>query len=349
MTMMKFVEMLTFMRPAGSVYEEAFIDKYIRPLGPKQDAFGNLILDVGKPEIIWSSHTDTVHDRSGLQQLFVDRNRIVRVRFPSSYKDKKNTPDKSNCLGADCTTGVYIMIEMIKAGVAGRYIFHRDEESGRKGSQYIAKNTPDVLKGFNVAIAFDRKGMTDVITHQQTRSCSDKFAESLAAALGMGYKPNSNGMYTDTRSYIAHVAECTNISVGYQGAHTASESQDLVFLERLVERMRNFDPSGLVIERTPAEPPVYQAPNRQYSAGYYTTPTTMMHLVQQAPTSTAKLLELLGFTFETLDETIAKIQKVKDNEYDIWHDAEDSDGNKLPDALIRPKKKGNQLPAKIVH
>lgn len=215
----RLLEMLEFRRPAFSVYDEAFIDKFIKPYEPVQDSYGNLYVTVGdKPNTLWSSHTDTVHTTSGLQRLQINKKNEVRV---VPHKD-------SNCLGADCTTGVWLMLEMLDAGVEGLYIFHRNEEHGGLGSKWIAEKNPDALKGIEVAIAFDRKGQTDIITEMGWDVvCSDEFADSLAKVLGGGYKKSNNGMFTDTKSYRGLVAECTNISVGYEGAHSDRESQDL--------------------------------------------------------------------------------------------------------------------------
>lgn len=329
MTVALFLEMLSFKRPAFSVYEEAFIDRYLRKIpGITEDGYGNLLLDIGdKPNIIWSSHTDTVHTTSGLQDVFVDKKSIVRVR------DQKT----SNCLGADCTTGVYIMMEMIKARVPGRYIFHRDEEAGRQGSQWIVDKTPDVLKGIDAAIAFDRRGFSDIITHQSYRTSSNEFAESLAKILDMDYKPSPNGSFTDTRSYMALVPECTNISVGYGNAHSSAECQDLPHLIRLVEAMKKFDSSSLVIKRTAAEPEAqtyhWQGGARGYYGGSsYSPPSDVYGLVRENPKSVATIMEMVGWDFETLSAMIKVVQLNK---------SEDLDESFLPDFIT----KGN-LPAK---
>lgn len=335
--MIQFLEMLEFCRPAGSVYEQAFIDRYIKPLGPQQDAFGNLIVDIGKPRIIWSSHTDTVHNESKLQRVIVDRNRIVRVKHPL----------ESNCLGADCTTGVYIMMKMIEAGVEGRYIFHRDEEAGLNGSRYIAKNTPDVLKGIEATIAFDRKNKGDIITWQGHKTASNDFAESLAAILDMGYKPSTNGMGTDTKSYSALVPECTNISVGYFNQHTNAESQDLFFLEKLIAKMVTFDSSSLVIKRTPEEPYVYKYQGgyggRNYSAlnSGFGAETTVFDLCRSNPFTISRILEKMGWDFDTLENAIKTVQSIPShlgNDWDdteLWGDAVSDDGSKLPDFVAK--------------
>jgi hypothetical protein len=160
-----------------------------------------------------------------------------------------------NCLGADCTTGVWLMLEMIKAGVEGLYIFHRDEENGGKGSTHIRDKTPELLDGIKYAIAFDRYGYKSIITHQfGKRTASDKFADSLKYALewdGLEFKHDDGGTFTDTEVYSDLIPECTNISVGYFDQHSSKESQDLEFAFRLRDTLVEADFTQLVCDRDP--------------------------------------------------------------------------------------------------
>lgn len=304
--MEKYLEMLMFRRPAGSVYEEAFIHKYLtEPHKPIVDEYGNQIIDVGsKPNIVWSSHTDTVHRTSGLQQIVVGK-KDGHARVAPNQKE-------SNCLGADCTTGVWIMLEMIEAGIPGRYIFARAEERGMLGSSWLAKNTPEILNGIDAAIAFDRMGTNEVITHQGSCTASNEFATSLATILGGAYKPSPNGVYTDTKSYARIVPECTNIGVGYYRQHSVAESQDLNHLKWLRDRMVKFDASTLVFKRDPTVAPAndwgygggaWELDNWDWGWHDYVT------LVRRNPTIVARILEDHGYDFDKLDIEIYKRQR----------------------------------------
>ena len=52
---------------------------FLEPLAVKRDTFGNLWLRIGTdPAILWSSHTDTCHRSSGLQDITCTDG-IVRV------------------------------------------------------------------------------------------------------------------------------------------------------------------------------------------------------------------------------------------------------------------------------
>lgn len=249
------VEMLQTKRQAGSKTLDSFIAKWIAPLGAKPDQAGNWIIRIGQSRVLWSSHTDSVHSSSGWQTLAISGD-TVRLRKDSN----------SNCLGADCATGVWIMREMILAGVAGLYIFHADEESGGIGSGHIASTTPELLDGIDYAIAFDRKGFDSVISHQAGSRCaSQAFIDSILPMLPAGFSADSGGTFTDTASYMTQVPECTNLSVGYLAQHTAQESQSLNHALAMREAMLAFDETQLIAERDPA----ITEPTRYDWSSYY--------------------------------------------------------------------------------
>ena len=146
-------EMLSYCRPMGSRTETAFCVRYLVPLGCTQDRHGNWHREIGPPEIasrvLWSCHTDTVHDKGGTQRVIEDRGLLFLP--PRS---------KSSCLGADDTAGVFLMTEMIARNVPGRYVFHYGEERGCVGSDALVREAPAWLADIKIAIALDRKGTT---------------------------------------------------------------------------------------------------------------------------------------------------------------------------------------------
>lgn len=242
--------MLSYMRPNRSKHESKFIARFLKPLKVNMDMFGNLHKVIpnadGSPSpILWSCHTDTVHRSSSRQQVFVSSDEYAFTR-------------SGECLGADCTTGVWIMMNMIRNKIPGHYIFHRDEEVGCLGSGWIRDKNPGILKNIKFAIAFDRKGIDSIITRQSGgQCCSAAFADSLNQALGNKFKHDPTGTVTDTAKYTRIVPECTNISVGYYSQHTSGEIQDLVFADWLLETILEADFSGLVCERDPTKVEVY--------------------------------------------------------------------------------------------
>lgn len=233
--------MHTYKRPAWSKGEEAFIKRYIEPTGATPDDFGNYWLTLGTASpIMWSCHTDTVHKTSGTQRVMLG--------------DGCLTTDSGECLGADDTAGCWIMLQMIRAGVPGTYIFHRAEEIGGLGSEWIAENHRDRLAGLKFAIAFDRKGCEDIITDQYGNTASDEFAMSLAEALRpMNFAPSSKGIFTDTQNYAGIIPECSNIAVGYFNAHQPTEFLLVNHVMALAKRMIAGDFSALVERRDPLD------------------------------------------------------------------------------------------------
>ena len=254
-------------RPHDTKATLDFAVKWLKPLGAKIDARGNWTLRIGPPvgsigssKVIWSSHIDTVDWNEGLKSTVLNHDTgVLRL----SDRDKS-----SSCLGADCTTGVWIMREMAKAKVPGLYIWHEAEESGGQGSSWIAKNRPELLEGMQAAIAFDRKGFADIITEQSGgMCCSDAFAKALAKQLpDTGFKPDPTGSFTDTAIYTGVIPECTNLSIGYFSQHGKNETQNVIFAMLMRAAMVRFTESKLVIKRKPGEGAYTYG--RYYGMGY---------------------------------------------------------------------------------
>lgn len=243
----KLLDMLTWMRPHESLDEELFCQKYImegreyKLLGPMR----NIVIEVGTDsKTLFSCHTDTVHTVPGMQEVIVD--------FVCGHAYKNDDQP----LGADDTTGVWLMLEMINAGVPGTYVFHRGEECSGIGSRWLAAEEDEWLRQFSRAIAFDRKGETSVITKQRGSSCcSSEFALDLAKKLGADWKEDPTGSFTDTANYTHLIPECTNLSVGYYDQHTGDETQVLAFALELRDSAITLDWESLPTVREAKEEP----------------------------------------------------------------------------------------------
>ena len=244
------LEILSWARPHDSATERAFCREYLdRIPGMRSDAFGNRMITIGgRPRTLWSCHVDTVAAVGGAQAVGIDAHGVAHLCDGKAGMS----------LGADDGAGLWIMLGMIAAACPGLYLFHRGEEQGCLGSRWIERHTPELLANIDAAIAFDRAGLGDVITHQSYgRTCSDAFATSLASALnqqnaGFRYAPDDTGVYTDTNEYAGIIPECTNLSVGYDRQHGPRETLDVVHCEKLLAAMLELDASRLVIERDPA-------------------------------------------------------------------------------------------------
>ena len=299
------VNMLTHRRPARSKTEVAFVDHYIDSL-PQiySDSYGNRYCKIGKaPSVLWSCHTDTVHTKDGNQSIVIDGDNVRLAK----------TEKQSSCLGGDDSAGVWIMRQMIKRRIEGLYIFHRDEEVGGLGSDFIAKNNARELEHIQVAIALDRRGYDSVITHQGLRTASDDFAKSLSKQLGGLYKPDSGGTFTDTANYKHLIPECSNLSCGYNDAHSALESQNIRFASQLLDRLCEIDFSKITVARNPAD----IDDDLYYSRGssffdddwHFTKPARrsrrdtyqeLLDLVSLYPREVADFLESQGFTADDI-------------------------------------------------
>lgn len=243
------LDMLTYQRRAGGAGEAAFIKRYLSSIGATADPFGNLRVEVDpdNTRTLFSCHTDSVHPTAGRRQrVLVDEAR------QEAFKDDRHA------LGADDATGIWLMLHLLHLGVPGVYIFHREEEVGGNGSAWIAKHDRGFLSRFDRAIAFDRRGVSDVVTHQMGMRCaSQAFGVALAHSLGGAYRPDDSGVFTDTANYEPYVPECVNISVGYDCEHTRHETQDLAHAVYLRDVLPSVQWEELPTARDPdALPPL---------------------------------------------------------------------------------------------
>lgn len=296
------IDMMTYCRGHLSVGEEEFIAKYLKPIpGITEDAEGNYHLTVGKnPTTLFSCHTDTVHRTPNIRQK-VHTNILKTTAFK-----KDDMP-----LGADDAVGIWIMLNLIADNVPGLYIFHRGEERGGIGSSFIADNTPEVLTGIKRAIAFDRKGTTNVITHQGWgRCCSDVFADTLAAKLGMDYRADDTGVFTDTANYTHLIPECTNLSAGYAHEHTSKETQDLTHAVKLCKAALALNWGSLPTVRKP-EDDTKDIDGYPYYIGDVPRKGSIADLILDYPEEIADLLEQGGYDYDGLRDYITDLYGFK--------------------------------------
>lgn len=265
----KLLDILTYRRGHDSKGEKAFIKKYLHGFKPLKSKTGEVIAYMydnhnskHPNNILWSSHIDTMHRTEPdkiTQEVFIDA-------FGTAFVD-----EKSDCLGADDGAGVWLMLEMIEAGVEGTYVFHRGEEKGCWGSKQLSTDHEDFLKTFTHAIAFDRRGNTSIITHQSSsRCCSDILGQTLIDLFSMGFVLDDTGVYTDTAEYVHLIPECLNISIGYKSEHTSSETLDVNFALELRNKIVSiqWDKIALPVERKPEPRPTYSYYGGGYG-GYY--------------------------------------------------------------------------------
>lgn len=291
----KLREMLSYCRPSGSATEAQFVKKFIDVHDPLVDAFGNRILIIGPQdaEIMFASHFDTVHRRGGRQKVRVSRNGEYIA-----------TSRHSNCLGADDTTGVYIMLELIEAKIPGVYVFHYGEEVGCIGAQGLHKDDEfNILPSLKASIEFDRRGYDSCVTHQMGQRCaSDEFAKALCKQLPGNFVPDDGGIWTDNQEYVDTIPEVVNLSVGYFSQHSSAETQNPSFVAELVHALKEVDYESLPILRDPTIVERTQSGSLSggrgrrsggYSQGSF---TSLLAIIEMYPEAAADAMWEYGFS-----------------------------------------------------
>ena len=250
-----YVTLLSYKRPSYHWYTHEFAEVFIEPVMGSPDLHGNYVhviyeRDGNHPVNSFMSHYDTVHHDAGVQCLYFDNIRNEVFLSEKSLFSK----DGSNCLGADCTTGVWLMLNMIANNVPGVYVIHANEEVGGVGAtalvddyiNYHSKNSDHWINHVETAISFDRFGTESIITYQYgARTASSRFARSLSRVLNLGdghkFKEDVTGVYTDSAEYVGVISECTNISVGYYEQHSVNEFQSIEFMMLLRDKLISRD------------------------------------------------------------------------------------------------------------
>tara|TARA_B110000503_G_scaffold137421_1_gene221584 strand:- start:1070 stop:2011 length:942 start_codon:yes stop_codon:yes gene_type:complete len=293
--MYSLVEMLRYKRPEGSQTQRDFCKRFLEPHFGMPDTHGNYVLVLGdEPRLCFTAHHDTVHKTEGMQKLVVTNN-VVSIADSTV----------SSCLGADCTTGIWLMINMIEAGINATYVVHAGEEIGCVGSSNLVKDDPAWLRHTDAVISFDRYGDKSIITHQMgMRTASDEFAKSFSMALDMPQlRADNTGSYTDSNEYAYLISECTNISVGYYGQHGVNETQDLDYADLLSERLLNADWNTIIIARdTSLIEDLYHEEKYAYKPYDKHELDDMRMLLEDHPEAIAKLLLEYGFSKDVMLE-----------------------------------------------
>lgn len=197
----------------------------------KIDDFGNryVIIGDGPHKHLFTCHLDTFPLTSFSEEItMIEDGDIIRT-------------DGRTLLGADDKAGMTVLLTMIEAGIPGIYGFFLAEEIGLLGSDFATheQEWKELLTHVKAVISFDRKGTSSIITHQGgKRTCSKRYADQLSTAFhehGLSLKPDNTGSATDSLSFyrMDKRLQCTNISVGYEQAHTVNEYQNIAYLERL--------------------------------------------------------------------------------------------------------------------
>lgn len=234
MTRELFISLVSKTTPNGFEYL-----MYEKIPNPKIDQFGNryIIIGEGPQRHLFTCHLDTYPLSSFSEEVtIIEHDNIIRT-------------DGKTLLGADDKAGMTVLLTMIEAGIPGIYGFFLAEEIGRLGSENATQDPiwVKMMQDVKAVISFDRKGTNSIITKQRKqRTCSTAYAKQLQLAFqeaGLSLKLDPKGSVTDSYSFFEQYPEieCTNISVGYENAHSVSEYQDIAYLEQLCHAVTHMN------------------------------------------------------------------------------------------------------------
>lgn len=165
--------------------------------------------------------------------------------------------DGKTTLGADDGAGIAMLAGLMAAQIGGTFIFTQGEEIGGYGAKTAAKY---IQAGeFDRAIAFDRKGTTDICGSQCVGTLASRdFVSALAAQLGMGHSWAS-GLYTDNAEFQGLIPEIVNIACGYEANHSMKETLDVQYLRDLFRAALTVDWENLPVVGPQEEAAVVQS------------------------------------------------------------------------------------------
>lgn len=243
-----FAALTTETTPGGS--EAQRFGAYLRDHGWEIDSLGNARLLIAQAD----GQASTTGFCAHMDDVSGEVKKLTQVIHFIGEKRWMSCREKS-ILGADDKAGMSVLLYLIDQGVPGAYHLFVEEESGMIGSRHAAAQGWG--QGLKRMIAFDRRGKDSVITRQRGQSCcSAAFAETLCEALhqqGLNYTPDPTGSFTDSAAFTHIISECTNLSVGYEGAHGHNERQDLDHLNALAQACAKIDWEALPAARQPGQ------------------------------------------------------------------------------------------------
>lgn len=210
---------------------------------PKRDA----------EKILLTAHMDTVH-KNAVKNIVVERH------------EGKTIISSPQGIGGDDRCGVWLIMEIVKAGYRPYVIFCEDEEIGCVGADKfcVSKDLAKLQGKINFIIELDRRNATDAVYYDLDNL---EFEEWVTE--NCGYK-TAYGSCSDI-SYLAPELEvaAVNLSCGYYKEHTLEhyvvfeEMQNtLVATKKLIEANRALEKPFEYIEI------VYSARNSVYGYGY---------------------------------------------------------------------------------
>lgn len=228
-------ELTKLTTPSG---KEENIEDILFQSGFKRDAHGNYFIK-NDSNILITAHADNY---CKLEK------KVVHV-----IEDNKLKTDGKTILGADNKVGICYILAMIDAGKKYNYYIFKSEEIGRVGSKILLEKDSNFLSTIDLAIAFDRKDATSIITSQRGCPCAS-YETSLEikkefARVGISLNLSNEGGSCDTFTFRNIVPECINISSGTFNEHTFDEYVDLNFFGKMIKGLTKINFENISINR----------------------------------------------------------------------------------------------------
>lgn len=190
----------------------------------QEKGFGNMNTPtLDKDTYLWISNPPPILETKEVIGREWNKDAKAMVEVTKTVTTTVQSANASNCLGADCTTGVWLIREMVLAKCPGVYMIFADEEVGGVGSRAIAneytstkaqvealskikiKRLQTYADGWagisfdekrevlpyafwidhvDIVMSFDRKNIDSIITRQSGGVCASKqFVDDLSAIL----------------------------------------------------------------------------------------------------------------------------------------------------------------------
>ena len=105
---------------------------------------------------------------------------------------------------------------------------------------------------------------------------------------------SDEGTFTDTAHYVGLVPECTNLSIGYENAHSGDEYQDYGFLAALLPALLGVDWHRLPVARVCDHAPWPEQPSLAVRMAGSDLPALMEIVESGRFPSRAALIRALG-------------------------------------------------------
>lgn len=211
------------------------------------------------PDIAYMAHHDTVHNGIGFQtrnlsifdeEVNNNTNTIICIDNPKGEVKEINVngkrwchktkamvdftytqnryipaPNSSNCLGADCTTGVWLILEMIKARVPGIYVIHNDEEVGCVGaSDMIADYDQSKVIAYGMKQAIPEEESVGDKKEKPSQELIDNYYAGLSITEKLRINPDSFWIYYANKAISFDRFGYSSIITHQSSTRTASDS-----------------------------------------------------------------------------------------------------------------------------